>query len=187
MKLNNLLSIGVSVVLAGAFFASNVFAQNPDVSLMPIAADEPIAPAGFPPLPDKLDLPIAQAAPATYNQQDNKRYGGGYVHAPTIVPKKDDAFSPQEKAPVRQQESAPPQRKFDRYGVIPSNQPEEQSVEVPKPVTVDQARPQDLSLPNDTKDYSGRHAPRRDGPRKQLQDQFIKKPLQDIRSRFGIL
>ncbi|HEY9712039.1 MAG TPA: hypothetical protein V6C72_01140, partial [Chroococcales cyanobacterium] len=28
-----------------------------DISLLPIAADEPIAPAGFPPLPDRLDIP----------------------------------------------------------------------------------------------------------------------------------
>ncbi|MBS1957262.1 MAG: hypothetical protein JST89_23950 [Cyanobacteria bacterium SZAS-4] len=199
MKSNNLLSVSISLVIAGGFFASDAHAQNRDVSLMPIAADEPIAPAGFPPLPDRLDLPIAQAAQAAnYRQPETRIYGGGYQHAPTIVPRKhsaDEAFSEPERAPVnqqegsqiRQRESGPPQRKFDRYGVIPTNQPEEQNVEAPKPVTVDQARPQDLSLPNDTKDYSGGHAPRRDGVRNQLHDQFIKKPLQDIRSRFGIL
>lgn len=198
MKSNNLLLISLSVVIAGGLFASDAHAQKRDVSLMPIAADEPIAPAGFPPLPDRLDLPIAQAAQAaSYSQHDSKLYGG-YQHAPTIVPRKhsaDEAFSEPERAPVsqpertpvRQQESAPPQRKFDRYGVIPTNQSNEQNVEAPKPVTVDQARTQDLSLPNDTKDYSGGHAPRRDGTRNQLHDQFIKKPLQDIRSRFGIL
>lgn len=31
---------------------------KPDVSLDPIAADEPVPPAGFPPLPDRLDLPV---------------------------------------------------------------------------------------------------------------------------------
>lgn len=34
---------------------------KPDVSLDPIAADEPVPPAGFPPLPDKLDLPVASS------------------------------------------------------------------------------------------------------------------------------
>lgn len=32
---------------------------KPDVSLDPIAADEPVPPAGFPPLPERLDLPVA--------------------------------------------------------------------------------------------------------------------------------
>ncbi len=32
-------------------------APKPDISLLPIVADEPIKPAGFPPLPDRLDLP----------------------------------------------------------------------------------------------------------------------------------
>ena len=31
---------------------------KPDVSLDPIAADEPVPPAGFPPLPERLDLPV---------------------------------------------------------------------------------------------------------------------------------
>ncbi len=32
-------------------------APKADISLLPIVADEPIKPAGFPPLPDRLDLP----------------------------------------------------------------------------------------------------------------------------------
>lgn len=34
---------------------------RPDVSIQPIAADEPISPAGFPPIPQRLDLPISMA------------------------------------------------------------------------------------------------------------------------------
>lgn len=198
MKSNNLLLVSFSLVLAGGVFASDAHAQKRDVSLMPIAADEPIPPAGFPPLPDRLDLPIAQAPPATYTQQNNNgTLHNGYRQIPTIVPRRqsaDEAFTQPEiaptsqpqRTPVRQQESQPPQRKFDRYGVIPTNQTDD--VEAPKPVTVDQPRTQDISLPADGKpDYSGGHAPRRDGTRNQLHDQFIKKPLQDIRSRFGIL
>lgn len=33
----------------------------PDISIAPIVADEPIKPNGFPPLPDRLDLPMAGA------------------------------------------------------------------------------------------------------------------------------
>lgn len=32
---------------------------RPDPSIEPIAADEPVSPQGFPPLPDRLDLPVA--------------------------------------------------------------------------------------------------------------------------------
>ncbi len=32
---------------------------RPDISLLPIVADEPVKPAGFPPLPDRLDLPVS--------------------------------------------------------------------------------------------------------------------------------
>lgn len=35
--------------------------RRPDISLDPIPADEPVPPAGFPPLPDRLDLPIASS------------------------------------------------------------------------------------------------------------------------------
>jgi hypothetical protein len=37
-------------------------APKADVSLLPIVADEPIKPAGFPPLPDRLDLPTTGLA-----------------------------------------------------------------------------------------------------------------------------
>jgi len=33
-------------------------APRADISLLPIVADEPLKPAGFPPLPDRLDLPV---------------------------------------------------------------------------------------------------------------------------------
>jgi hypothetical protein len=32
---------------------------RPDISLLPIVAEEPLKPAGFPPLPDRLDLPVS--------------------------------------------------------------------------------------------------------------------------------
>src|SRR5271168_1063433 len=36
--------------------------HRPDVSIEPIASDEPIPQAGFPPLPDRLDLPISNVS-----------------------------------------------------------------------------------------------------------------------------
>jgi hypothetical protein len=49
---------------------------TPDVSLAPIAADEPVNPAGFPPLPEKLDLPV-QSSWAPGGGAGGYRGGGG--------------------------------------------------------------------------------------------------------------
>jgi hypothetical protein len=59
----------------------------PDISLLPIVTDEPIKPAGFPPMPDRPELPVtsawaraAQVAGAAGNaapSQDQNNTGGG--------------------------------------------------------------------------------------------------------------
>ncbi len=48
-----------------------------DVSLDPIAADEPVSPAGFPPLPERLDLPV-QSSWAAGSSGGGYRGGGSY-------------------------------------------------------------------------------------------------------------
>ncbi len=192
MNSNRLVLMSFSMAVLSGLFVPSAQAEHVDVSQIPIAADEPIPPMGFPPLPARLDLPIAQA-PA--RRGDRPATSADRTQSGEISPTwTKDAFSQPEQAPVtqrQQQQPTPdqqPQRKFDQYGVIRPNQSDDQNVEVPKPVTVDQSRTQDLSLPTkDNHDYSGGHAPRRDGTRQQLQDQFIKKPIQTIRSRFGIL
>ncbi len=68
-------------------------AAKPDISLLPIVADEPIKPAGFPPLPDRLDLPTGATAWAPGVQQRQANYGNyegpgasaGVSSAPTGV------------------------------------------------------------------------------------------------------
>jgi len=69
-------------------------APKPDVSLLPVVADEPIKPAGFPPLPDRLDLPTAGTGvwPGINPQRMNGVGGGsayngdtGISHNPTGV------------------------------------------------------------------------------------------------------
>jgi len=52
---------------------------KPDISLQPIPADEPIAPPGFPPLPDRLDLPGVDTTTAmsTFNATSGGGGGGG--------------------------------------------------------------------------------------------------------------
>ncbi|MBI2812186.1 MAG: hypothetical protein HYX67_15340 [Candidatus Melainabacteria bacterium] len=191
MNSNRLVLMSLSVAVLAGLFIPAAQADRVDVSQIPIAADEPIPPIGFPPLPARLDLPIAQGTTRRgykpFTSSDRTRSG-------EISP---DAFSQPEQAPVTQQQpqqqqpqrrppDQQPQRKFDQYGLIDPNKAD--NVEAPKPVTVDQSRTQDLSLPTkDNHDYSGGHAPRRDGAGQQLHDQFITKPIQTIRSRFGIL
>lgn len=61
-------------------------APKPDISLLPIVADEPIKPAGFPPLPDRLDLPTAGSAVwGGANGANRVAVGAGGVGT-TIVP-----------------------------------------------------------------------------------------------------
>lgn len=50
---------------------------RPDISLEPIAADEPISQPGYPPLPDRLDLP-ATANLAALGSGTGSGNGGGY-------------------------------------------------------------------------------------------------------------
>ncbi|PWT94604.1 MAG: hypothetical protein C5B53_12735 [Candidatus Melainabacteria bacterium] len=49
--------------------------QLPDISVQPIVADEPIRTAGFPPLPDRPDLPVATAWARSVSGAANR--GGG--------------------------------------------------------------------------------------------------------------
>lgn len=53
---------------------------KPDISLQAIPADEPIAPAGFPPLPEAVDIPGVERTnglTAINNSSYSKSYGGG--------------------------------------------------------------------------------------------------------------
>ncbi|MBS2007786.1 MAG: hypothetical protein JST01_12140 [Cyanobacteria bacterium SZAS TMP-1] len=60
---------------------TRTYKQKPDISLEPIVCDEPIAQAGFPPLPDSLDLPGLRGASFGSAGMGGSRgggYGGGY-------------------------------------------------------------------------------------------------------------
>ncbi len=52
--------------------------KKPDPTIEPIAADEPIPPAGFPPLPDRLDLPVGVKAGWSGGGGGYGGGGGGY-------------------------------------------------------------------------------------------------------------
>lgn len=51
--------------------------RRPDITLEPIAADEPIALAGFPPLPDRVELPIAMGGGSKWLSSGGRGGGGG--------------------------------------------------------------------------------------------------------------
>ncbi len=185
MNANCLVLVSVSLAMVGGIFClSPAIAQHgTDVSLIPIAADEPIPPMGFPPLPAKLDLPIAQTAPASgYKMapQQQKMYGGGYVHAP--LPTRDAFEQPAPATYANQQPQREPtyQRSSEANSV--------QHVDAPQAVRIDQAHSQDLSLPDDgTQPNSGGRSPSNFSRNKQqLENNLIRKPLMNIRSRLGI-
>jgi len=181
MKSTRLVLLSFSVAIAGGLFVPLAYAdQRPDVSLMPIAADEPIPPLGFPPLPARLDLPIAQTAPrSNYKPSPQKFYGGGYIH--DTLPTR-DAFSQPEPANYRK-EQARTEPVYQR-----SNQSNSQPrVEAPQPVMIDQPHTQDLSMPDDEPKNSGGSSHSKFSRNKQqLQNNLIRKPLMNLRGKFGI-
>lgn len=87
-----------------------------DVSIDPIVADEPIAVAGFPPLPDRLELPVAPGWSGNGGSWARRYAGGGaaparpagptgvhqhYTHyeAGAFLPAKEVSFAPQTGSP----------------------------------------------------------------------------------------
>lgn len=51
--------------------------KGPDVSIEPIACEEPVPPAGFPPIPNNLDLPVQMGSTATGFGRGAWKNGGG--------------------------------------------------------------------------------------------------------------
>lgn len=51
--------------------------RKPDITLEPISAAEPIPQAGFPPMPDRLDLPVASSGGNSWNASRGYSGGGG--------------------------------------------------------------------------------------------------------------
>ncbi|MBS2003384.1 MAG: hypothetical protein U0103_06675 [Candidatus Obscuribacterales bacterium] len=120
--------------------------------------------------------PTPSAAP-----QKPKMYGGGYVHAP--LPSRDAFAQPAAAHSNNQQALREPtyQRSNEEASV--------QRVEAPQIVPIDQAHTQDLSMPDDQQQQSnsgGQSPSTFSRNKKQLENNFIRKPLMNIRSRLGI-
>jgi hypothetical protein len=131
-----------------------------DPTLEPIAADEPIPPAAFPPIPDRLNLGNAIAtsatdAPAAQGSATrvNPTFHQGYGHVPAGAYIQQRPAAPSNRPP-----SATPN---DSYNVNTGSQASPRLPELPTPVTVSQSTTQDLSLPDD--EFSDYHKKRRNG------------------------
>lgn len=153
MKMSRCYLIPVAV-LVGATLIPCAWSQNrPDPTQMPIAADEPIPAEGFPPVPSTLDLPVKPANYGGYQIDKNDPFMQS--SSPGAAPKRTSARNT--NYPYLQQRP--------RLGSEPRPQPMTQSpglvgpsldnvqgpmIDGPQPVTVDQGRVQDLSMPGDS-------------------------------------
>lgn len=150
--------------------------RMPDISLEPIPADEPIVPTGFPPLPDRLDIPSGGIALGGTGGGFSASYGGGggggggggsspstaggsgYYkcrEAPPISKPitNGDMFSTGggDGAPAFNSGAANALRKMGKEPKLNDRQAEGGTIapDVPTPVQINQASTQDLSLPED--------------------------------------
>lgn len=187
MKSNRLVFVSFSLAMLGGILSSSsaVAQHGTDVSLIPIAADEPVPAIGFPPLPDRLDLPVAQVAQRTSYRpapQPKKVNGSGYICEPLPTPTR-DAFSP---APAATYQNQQPMREpaYQRANETNSTQ----QVEAPLPIRIDQPHTQELTMPddNDQSNTSGRSPSNFSRNKQQLENNFIRKPIMNLRSRLGI-
>lgn len=146
-----------------------------DPTLEPIASDEPVPPAGFPPLPDQLNLDdaIASSQAGSHTAQSSS-YGSSqsaYGRRP-VQPSFHQGYGHVPAGAYMQQQLRPPASQVapgsDSYNVNSGNRgPATQSAvqaaphlpELPTPVTVSQSTTQDLSLPDD--EFSDYHKQKR--------------------------
>lgn len=193
-------NVPVNIPLATPGWRPTPKPRRDDISLLPVVCDEPVPPAGFPPMPDQLDLPgirggsIMRGAPSMGGGNFSSSYGGvgggggsvqigggmpagagevrqsqGYTTtAPgAFVQRKtpygrannggggDVYASGDGAAPVR---SSAAQDALRRLGKEPSLDDKGRTAapEAPSAVQVNQATSQDLSLPDDEMQLSGR-------------------------------
>lgn len=154
MKLSCCYLIPVAVLVGATLMPSAWSQSRPDLSQIPIAADEPIAPVGFPPVPSRLDLPVKPANYGSYQIDKNDPFMQS--DSTGTAPKSTTTSSRKTNYPYLQPRA--------RLGSEPRLQPMNQSpglvgpsldnvqgpmIEAPQPVTVDQGRVQDLSMPGD--------------------------------------
>jgi hypothetical protein len=185
---------------------------KPDISLEPIVADEPVVAAGFPPMPDKVDLPISGGWGRASGGLGGGSYGGAgggggssgppmptgthqhYNHFDpgAFVQNKSNSSNKVNTAPM------PSGRIAEQFsaagngapggGIEPRLNPANDRAmptEAPTAVTVKQATTQDLSLPDD--DFSYKNQNKQNGGNRYLKQmgRSLMMPLQTIPSMAG--
>lgn len=183
---------------------------RPDISLEPIAADEPVVAAGFPPLPDRLDLPIsgawgrASAGGGGYGGAGGGAGASGGPPMPVGTHQHYNHYDPGAFVQGRPSNSSnkvntapmPNGRVADQYsaagnglgGVEPRLNPANDRAmptEAPAPVTIKQSVTQDLSLPDD--DFSYKNPNQQSGASKFLKrtGRQLLMPLNSVGSMAG--
>jgi hypothetical protein len=183
-------------------------ARKPDITLEPISAAEPVPPAGFPPLPDRLDLPLASSGGSSWNASRGYSAGGGgaapgmssggapnatfhqhYGHVPPGAYLKNQSGGSSGYYRARSPggdfynagsaSGSDAERQLRSLGREPRINAEQAAApEAPTPVVVSQSTTQDLSLPDD--EFTTRQLNRKSGTGKAI-GRAIRRPL----NRFG--
>jgi hypothetical protein len=156
MKTNQLLVTGYCLAVLGGVINPDAHAQSAqDITTLPIAADEPIEPKGFPPLPAKLDLPHGSAF-APHNRSRTQSVDALTQRESLIRQQERDAEQQRAEQQRYQQEMEKLHRQPSR------NEPRFSEAtgplaDPPQGVTIDQSHSQDLSLPDDQQKSGGQN------------------------------
>jgi hypothetical protein len=155
------------VALVGALPMTQAQAHPVDPSLQPIAADEPLPAQGFPPLPDRLDLPTTsawEAAPAAAPVQAQSAQSKGttwenyrQIPAGAFIPSSDrhhsytrsEQFAAGGARPISADPNVGALRRLGPEPKLHDSNDQPQAPSAPQVMTVQQATTQDLSLPED--------------------------------------
>ncbi len=142
-----------------------------DPTLEPVAADEPVPPAGFPPLPDRFNLSAAIAsaeatgprqpgtAPNAPGRAPSSSYHQGYGHVPAGAYTQSRQPGGPSSAGVQESFNVNNTSATATSGKAPMGQATPQLPNLPAPVVVSQSTTQDLSLPDD--EFSDQRPPKR--------------------------
>ncbi len=186
---------------------------KPDISLEPIVADEPIVAAGFPPMPERVDLPISGGwgraggggyggagggggggssgppMPTGTHQHYNHYDPGAFIQNKTTNSSNKVNTAPMPGGRVAEQFSAAGNGgNMMSGGIEPRLNPANDRAmptEAPTAVTIKQSTTQDLSLPDD--DFSYKNQNKQNGGNRYLKQmgRSLMMPLQTLPSMAG--
>ena len=157
-------SVLLAVIVASCVVVTgpSCLAAKLEPTLSYIAADEPIHVAGFPPLPDSIDLPgFVASKPAVTNPHIThgcfglRKNSAGIVQLPAgaFIPNGNQRYKFATENAASNQDSA--LKSLGQEPSLDSRRDQAIPAEAPLPVAVNQSKTQDLSLPDDAFDIAG--------------------------------